>query len=325
MKTAWNHLILAGVPALVLCLASVASAQVSTGAYLGLKPPGKVAEAFAPGLFDGVLSPGTSGFLREGRVFVFSAMKPGSDWRFKPTYWMELKEGSWTEPEIAPWSDYLPYNFTVGPAGQTVYFTSLKSPDTTTRMLLEQANIWAVTLRNDGWTEPVMLGASINTESFYENYPTVSASGTVYYMSRREDGVGRTDIYRSRNLDGRYGEAENLGPPINSPESDQDPFIAPDESYLIVCLTGRPDSFGSYDLYVSFMNEDESWSDPVNMGEGVNSEGAEFRPYVTQDGKYLLFTSNGRSNDEMGGIYWVSAHIIEDLRASQRPANPHST
>ena len=36
--------------------------------------------------------------------------------------------------------------------------------------------------------------------------------------------------------------AENLGPPVNSVESDQDPFIAPDGSYLITCLTGRPDS-----------------------------------------------------------------------------------
>ncbi len=291
-----------------------ASGQESSGAYLGLEPPGRTAEVFAPWLVGSDFSPGTSGFLHAGTVFVYSGMKPGSDWRFGPTYVMELKDGVWTEPRIAPWSDYLPYNFTVGPAGQTVYFASLKSPDTTSRMLLEQANIWAVTLLDSGWTEPVMLGASINTDTYYENYPSVSLSGTVYYMSRREDGVGRTDIYKSQNLDGRYAEAENLGEPVNSPESDQDPFIAPDESYLIVCLTGRPGGFGGYDLYVSFRNEDGSWSNPVNMGEHVNSAGAEFRPYVTPDGKFLFFTSHGREDDQRGRIYWVSAEIIGALR-----------
>lgn len=291
-----------------------ASGQSSSGPYLGLRSPGRTAEVFAPWLLGNDMSAGCSGFLRDGTVFVFSAMKPGSDWRFGATYVMELKDGAWTKPRVAPWSDYLPYNFTVGPAGQTVYFTSLKSPDTSSRMLLEQANIWAVSLLDSGWTEPVMLGASINTETHYENYPTVSLNGTVYYMSRREDGIGRTDIYKSRNLDGRYAEAENLGEPVNSPESDQDPFIAPDESYLIVCLTGRTDSFGEYDLYVSFRNEDGSWSAPVNMGAEVNSAGAEFRPYVTADGKFLFFTSHGRDGLQRGRIYWVSAEVIDDLR-----------
>ncbi|MCW8983842.1 MAG: hypothetical protein OQK55_00755 [Thermoanaerobaculales bacterium] len=292
-------------------------AAFGDGPYLGLRPPGLTAEVFAPGLIPENEWAGCSGFLNDGTVFVYSSMKAGTDWRFKPTYVMELEDGKWSEPEVAPFSAYMPYNFTVGPAGKTLYFTTLKSPDKSTSMLLEQANIWAVTLTKDGWTEPVMLGASINTEEHYENYPTVARDGTIYYMSRREGTVGKTDIYRSRNRDGKYADAENLGPPVNSVESDQDPFVAPDGSYLIVCLTGREDSFGGYDLFVSFSGEDGTWSEPVNLGEGVNGPGSEFRPYVTADGKYLFFTALDPDSNNIGRIFWVSSEVIRSKRVGQ--------
>lgn len=284
--------------------------------YLGQQPPGVMAELFAPELAASDESFGCSGFLDDGKVFVFSTMKKGTDWRFKPTYVMRLTEDGWSEPELAPFSGHMPYNFTVGPGGRTVWFTTMKSPDRTTSQLLEKSNIWAVTWTGDGWTEPVMLGASINTVEYYENYPTVASDGTVYYMSKRPDSVGRTDIYRSRNLDGKYGEAENLGPPVNSLESDQDPFVAPDGSYLIVCLKGREDSLGSYDLYVSFSGDDGTWSEPVSLGSGVNTPGPEFRPYVTQDGEFLFFTGLAPNDDTVGRIYWVSAKVIEAARGT---------
>ena len=300
--------------ALVVPIPVVAEGDFPDGPYLGQQPPQSSAEVFAPGLIKKEEWAGCSGFLDEGKVFVYSAMKGGTDWRFKQTFVMRLEDGAWTQPEIAPFSDHMPYNFTVGPGGKTIYFTTLKSPDKTTLQLLEQSNIWAVSLTADGWTEPVMLGPSINTEDYYENYPTVASDGTVYYMSRREDTLGKTDIYRSRNNDGKYAKAENLGAPVNSPESDQDPFIAADGSYLISCLTGRDDSVGSYDLYVSFANEDGSWSEPANLGDTVNTPGAEFRPYVTQDGKYLFFTGLAPTEESGGRIYWVSAEVIEAVR-----------
>ena len=165
----------------------------------------------------------------------------------------------------------------------------------------------------DGWTEPVMMGRSINTERYYENYPSVTNDGTIYYMSRREVGAGRTDVWRSRNLDGVYGEAENLGDPVNTEGSDFDPFVAPDERYLIVCQEFE-EGFGKSDLYVYFQREDGSWTNGINMGEGINSASYEFRPYVTPDGKYLFFTSNRPQEEQTGNIYWADAQIIEELK-----------
>jgi hypothetical protein len=259
---------------------------------------------------------GCSGFLRGGTVFVFASMQPGSDWRLRPVYITTMTSHGWTRPRIVPFSSFGPYNFTVGPDDRTVYFTSLKSPDRSTSRLLEEANIWAVQLQGDGWTEPVMFGQSLNTEQHYENYPSVTSDGIVYYMSRRSDSVGRTDVYRSRNLDGVYGTADNIGPPVNTESSDIDPFVAPDESYLIVCQD-RPDGHGGWDLHVAYRKHDGSWTDPVNLGDQVNSASSEARPFVTPDGRFLFFTSNRPGNQRLGSIYWVDASVIEANRAKE--------
>jgi len=283
------------------------------GPYLGQEPPGRKAEPFAPSIFPEGEHLGCSGFLRNATMFVFASSKPNSDWRFNPIYMTEMIEGRWTKLKIAPFSSFSAYNFTVGPDDRLLYFTSLMSPETSTRMFGEEANIWAVRLDMDGWTEPMMMGKSINTERYYENYPSVTNDGTIYYMSRREQGMGQTDVYRSRNIDGKYGEAENLGKVINTGTGDIDPFIAADESFLIVCQE-KDEGFGLFDLYVYFKKLDGSWTDAFNLGADVNSSSFEARPCVTPDGKYLFFSSNRPGGDSLNRIFWVDARVIEDLR-----------
>ena len=97
---------------------------------------------------------------------------------------------------------------------------------------------------------------------------------------------------------------------------DIDPFVAPDESYLIVCQN-LEDSIGTFDLYIYFRKPDGSWTESINMGEGINSSSFEARPYVTPDGQYLFFTSNRPDNESLGQIYWVDAKIIETLKPDE--------
>lgn len=289
---------------------------VLKGPYLGQKPPGKKAVLFNPGIFFKGEVQGCSGFLNCGTVFVFTSQKPNTDWRLGPTYVTELKNGLWSKPQIAPFSRYAPYNFTVGPDDQTIYFTTLKSPDKTTSMFGEEANIWAVKLEINGWTEPVMFGRSINTEKYDENYPAVNNEGTIYYMSRHEEGVGGTDVWRSRNIDGKYAKAGNVGRPVNSETGDADPFVAPDESYLIICQK-KDEGYGHYDLYIYFLKPDGTWSEHINMGKEVNSSEYESRPYVTPDGKFLFFVSDRPNEGKTSNIYWVDAKIIEELKPEE--------
>ena len=43
-------------------------------------------------------------------------------------------------------------------------------------------------------------------------------------------------------------------------------------------------------FFVVFRSANDTWSEPVNMGEVVNSRWAEFSPYVSPDGRDFFST-----------------------------------
>ena len=297
------------------CNAKKDDFPVLTGPYLGQKPPGKTPEIFAPGIIS---TEGyeelCSGFLDDGRVFIFCRLKPGEDWKKKPTYWMVMKEGVWSKPVEVPFNDLHPYNFSFAADGKTFYF-STEWPEKKPRKLLKMKNLWKVKYANGIWGEPEKLGPEINADSNSANYPTVAQDGTIYYMLDDPDGCGRVDLVYHKLIDNKYGEIMNVGAPVNTASDELDPFIAPDESYLIF-LGNYKDSRGSWDLYISYKDRDSNWTEPINMGNSINTSGWESRPYVTRDGKYLFF-SRGDENPSWADIFWVDARIIEDLKPEE--------
>jgi hypothetical protein len=58
-------------------------------------------------------------------------------------------------------------------------------------------------------------------------------------------------------------------------------------------------------LWYTVLNEKGIWSEPVNLGEIINTEGDEMSPFIHFDGKTLYFASDGRPG--MGGFdIWMS-------------------
>jgi len=76
-----------------------------------------------------------------------------------------------------------------------------------------------------------------------------------------------------------------------------DAAIAPDESYIIVPVYGREDAVGSTDYYISIKDENDNWTELVNLGEEINTKNVESGPYITPDGKYFFFQSYGFEKD----------------------------
>ena len=69
------------------------------------------------------------------------------------------------------------------------------------------------------------------------------------------------------------------------------------------------------DLYVSFRNNNGTWTDRINLGQDINATGHDIGAVVTPDEKYLFFTSVGK--DRPWGIYWVDTQIIKDLKPEE--------
>ena len=93
-------------------------------------------------------------------------------------------------------------------------------------------------------------------------------------------GILLTGFYASQ-------PAENLSAAINTPSTEADPYIAPDESYLIFISTRRG-GHGSGDLYIS-RRDGDGWSAPENMGPSVNGDDSDYTPFVSGDGETLYF------------------------------------
>lgn len=125
----------------------------------------------------------------------------------------------------------------------------------------------------------------------------------------------KCDILRSKFKNGNYLPSDTLPDCINSKFEDWTPFVAGDDSYLIFASTRQ----SKYcDLYISFHDlKNDTWSEPVNMGDAINTESQETYPTVSPDGKYLFFTRYTDENNDMD-IYWVSAKIIDVLKEKSR-------
>lgn len=145
-------------------------------------------------------------------------------------------------------------------------------------------------------------------------FPTLTRSGTLYFSSNRPGGLGQSDIYRVRRLAGRWAAPENLGAAVNTPGLEFDPFVSPDETYLVFA-SERPGGHGGADLYVTAWKADGTWTTPVNLGPRVNSKFEDYAPMVSPDGRYLFFTSGTPGSDD---VYWIAASVIRRAIAAGR-------
>ena len=283
---------------------------VLKGPYLGQKPPGMTPEVFAPGVISTEsLGEGGCAFTRGAKLFLFNRRQPPEE--HKTIYMTELKDGIWTEPSPAPFnSEYQDWDFHFAPDGRTLYFTS-KRPVKEGGEPSQYGHIWKTQMTAAGWTPPDMLGYPVNTADSHSISPSISNGGTLFFFSRKDGGFGERDLYRARLVDGEYAEVENLGEVINTEYAEYDSFVSPDESYLIFS-SDRPGGYGEYnDIYVSFRNNDDTWTEPINLGREFRDSGVSC---VTLDGKFLFFSTGRTGKDD---IYWVDAKIIEELKPEE--------
>ncbi len=308
---------------------------VLKGPYLGQKPPGMIPELFAPGIVS-------SGMNEAGLVFAPDYGEIYYDMthlthRFTAIVCLKRKDGVWRRQDVASFSgkfmDASP--FISRDMEKLFYCSNRPFKDDHD---IQDFDLWVVQRRDEGWGEPVNMGWPVNSDQVDVN-PCVTENGTLYFASNREGGLGGHDIYRSLLIGGEYQKPVNLGEPINTSDFESSPYVSPEESYIIFNVFVGSDSGRKPGLHMSFKTDDDSWGEPVHMGEIINMGGPSMFARVSPDGKYLFFTSenvpylpyggdilNYRQLHKMlsgpqngsGDIYWVDAKIIEDLRPKRQ-------
>ncbi len=150
------------------------------------------------------------------------------------------------------------------------------------------------------------FGENVNTR-LHESASVVTKDGQTLYFTRNnlvegkyikdENGIIRLKIFRAKMIDGVWGEIEEL--PFNSNAySVANPVLSPDEKTLYFA-SDMPGTLGLSDIFMVGINDDGTFSAPINLGANINTEARETFPFVT-DNEILYFSSDGHPG--LGGL-----------------------
>lgn len=150
----------------------------------------------------------------------------------------------------------------------------------------------AYRLTDTTWSEPVNLGAPVNTEA-WDAQPAISGDGTrMYFASNREGGRGGSDIWFSRLLrrepDGRQFWSQPRCLYFNTEKDEMAPFLYFDSETLFFASEGYA-GMGKKDIYKVNVAE---VSEPLNIGITVNTQKEEFGFMVDASGQWGYFSSD---------------------------------
>jgi len=177
--------------------------------------------------------------------------------------------------------EYFPY---LTPDGKILTFT---------RMQNNQEDLYIAQKIDSGFAKAVSFGTNINT---YENEgaETMNAEGTILFFTscNKFDGYGSCDIYYSRRDKGAWTDPQGIGKPINSGAWEAQPSFSSDAKALYFA-SNRVGGFGGRDIWVSYLDENMKFGEPVNLGPNINTKFDDQCPFIHADNQTLYFTSNG--------------------------------
>lgn len=151
---------------------------------------------------------------------------------------------------------------------------------------------------------PQNIGTNVNT-SESEYFPSLTIDGKELIFTRRIRDVNE-DFYYSRSKAGSWDRASPIEN-VNTPQNEAGQQVSQDGQWLVFTANNRPDGYGNFDLYISFM-EEGGWSKPINLGGKINSEWWESQPCLSPDKKDLYFAS--RRYGGLGGIDIYISHLL---------------
>ena len=156
-----------------------------------------------------------------------------------------------------------------------------------------------------------LLNDEINSK-FHESSVAISPDGTRMYFDRNDyykgkykksqEGINELNIFYAENVNGEWRDVKPV--PFNDKNfSTSHPALSPDGKTLYFS-SDRPGGMGNADIYKVAINEDGTFGEPENLGDGINTEGREGFPFIASDGT-LYFSSDAHLG--MGGLDVFSA------------------
>jgi outer membrane protein OmpA-like peptidoglycan-associated protein/tetratricopeptide (TPR) repeat protein len=205
-----------------------------------------------------------------------------------------------------------------------VYFASARNASRKNYSWNDQPflDIYKADYKDGKISEQVTIDNDLNTK-YHEGTVTISADGNTMYFSResffdnkfvksedKKQKLGKMFIYKATKADGKWANItavsyNNASYNTNSPSLSQD-------GKTLYFSSDMPGGKGNTDIWKVAVNSDGTYGNPENLGEKVNTEGAEQFPFISSDNT-LYFSSNGQKG--FGGLDVFALNIAKNTQA----------
>lgn len=223
-------------------------------------------------------------------------------------------------------SDVNELNPILSPDGKTLYFSRSNHPENKGGTK-DKEDIWYSELGSDGKWQLAKNMSQFNNEypNFINSVSAITPDGKSVVMV-----LGNKYLNDGKKMQAGVSISSNVGGGWTKPvplnikneynfHEKANYFLANNRKTLIMSVQ-REDSKGDRDLYVSFMQDDSVWTEPLSLGSVLNTAGEESSPFLALDDKTLYFASNGFSGYGGTDIY-VSKRLDDTWTNWSEPEN----
>ncbi len=220
-------------------------------------------------------------------------------------------------------SEYTELNPILTPDGKTLYFSRKNHPGNMGGVN-DKEDIWYSELGADGkWTLAKNMGPQFNNE--FPNFVNAVSSATpdgksvLMLLGNRymENGKMLAGVSMSDNINGTWSKPKALLIENDYNYNEKANYFMANTRKSLLMSIEREDSRGGRDLYVSHAKNDSVWTEPLNLGDILNTSGEETSPFLASDDKTLYFSSNGFSG--FGGSDIFMSRRLDDTWTNWSP------
>lgn len=212
-------------------------------------------------------------------------------------------------------SDFREINPLLSPDGKTMFFSRANHPENIGGKA-DMEDIWYSELDEQGhWRLAKNMGPEFNDAepNFVNSVLAATPDGNSMILllgNKVIDDKTHAGVSITTNVGGKWSTPKPLNIINEHNFSDQTNYFLANNRITLLMSKHRTDSHGDRDLYVSFLQADSIWSEPLNLGSVVNTHADDVSPYLAVDDKTLYYSSKGFSG--MGGFDVYMTKRLDD-------------
>jgi hypothetical protein len=283
-----------GIIALFFSFTLLSNGQSLPFDYFGIPKPEDKIELFAPKIVSLQNSNEKSLAISPNRDEVF--FSGGQDWPKCKIMHVKKVNNQWTEPNVAEFSaDCYCTEPAFSPDGKYLYYSSSKGMQS-----ISQYCIWRVEKVGNKWSAPKKV-IDVADPNILEFHPSITKDSIIFFCSWDSKKQSRY-ICKSKQSGDFYSEPEIIKLPFNIQGSNTDPFIDPNEKYLIASCSGQ-NGKGGYDVYIFYKEQNGSWGVANTFDDRFNTKEDDNSFDISPDGKFLFIY-------KQNNVYWTETKGI---------------